>query len=375
MNTQNIKTKIKSKTAINNMARLIDTEDNPRARVLLVITFFSSILLIISSYAWLSVSMNVKVEFVDLIVSSDSGLFISLDGIEYSDSVVISLNSVITDLKDTYPSNTNQWAVGGLWPVSSNGIRTPNNDKFDIYFGEISRYPRTTKKYLNTTLVKEDAPKANNIYLAFDLFLKNVSGSPKNDNLYLKDTFVDFGEHAPLDFNDDTFDDTPEEIKTAMSGIMNSMRFGFVKVGSVSSKSSIGTIQNIQCNNNCQMIIYEPNYLSHSEGSIAKAAERGITLVDGIYNPTYAVINEGLYLEHTNGQEGSGIPLDTAHFTLQNAITNFSKPMFQIPNGVTKVRTYFWLEGQDVDSLETNSKGANVYLMINFEKDLAGYEE
>ena len=52
------------------------------------------------------------------------GLFISLDGVNFSDTVEISYDSIINDIKTNYPTNTNQWASGGLWPASSNGIKT-----------------------------------------------------------------------------------------------------------------------------------------------------------------------------------------------------------------------------------------------------------
>jgi hypothetical protein len=341
--------------------------DKMKSNSLFIITLFTGVLLIVSSYAWLSASLNVKIKFFDLSVSTDNGLFISLDGVEYSDSIEISLNSVINDLRATYPNHTNQWAAGGLWPVSSNGIKTPNNDKFDIYIGEISRYKLKlrNRKFLNTRLGSEDNYSSYNAYIAFDIFLKNVSGSPKSDNLYLTEgTFVDYEE------------DTPEDIRESMRNLMNSMRFGFVKIGSLPSKSDIRAIQNMKCNNECQMVIYEPNHLMHSQWSIDKAAEYNITLVDGVYSPTYGVINEGTFLEHTNGHEGTGIPLDTEHFALQNTIKfeDFINPIFQIPNAVTKVRVYVWIEGQDIDSLETNSKGAAIYISIDLEKDLAGYE-
>ena len=96
-------------------------------------------------------------------------------------------------------------------------------------------------------------------------------------------------------------------------------------------------------------------------------------ITDGTYNPTYAIISEGSSLQHSNGQEGTGIPLDTAHFALQNTITTFANPIFQIPNGITKVRAYVWIEGQDIDSLETYSKGAAITIAINLIKDLSGY--
>ncbi|MDD8049656.1 MAG: hypothetical protein PHH04_08735 [Thomasclavelia sp.] len=339
------------------------TRRNPQ--LLIIVAFFTGILLIVASYAWLSASLNVKVKFLNLSVSSDHGLFISLDGIDFSDTVEISLDTVINDLRNRYPSHTNQWS-GGLWPVSSNGIKDPNRDKFDVYKGEVSRRKdKSKKRYLNTVLMKENEYSSANVFIAFDLFLKNVSGSPKSDNLYLENASVDFDEGMI------------EDDKEPMAGIMNSMRFGFLKMSSVSSKSNVSTIQNIGCNNNCQMVIFEPNSKSHSTLSIESIFDSfGVNIIDGQYYPSYGIIAEGTRLEHMNGHEGTGIPLDTTHFALQNTIVDedLEKPIFQIPNGITKVRVYIWIEGQDVDSLETNSRGAAIYITIDLVKDLAGYE-
>ena len=46
----------------------------------------------------------------------------------------------------------------------------------------------------------------------------------------------------------------------------------------------------------------------------------------------------------------------------------------QLKAGVTKIRVYIWLEGQDVDSLETHSTGAPIDVVLDFIKDLAGYD-
>ena len=123
-------------------------------------------------------------------------------------------------------------------------------------------------------------------------------------------------------------------------------------------------------------VIYEPNSLSHNEESIKAASDLGISLSDNTYVPTYGVIAEGAYLDHKSGFINSGVSLDTEHFALQHTIfeSDFSKPIFQIPNGITKCRVYVWIEGQDVDALEVHSEGAPVALNLDLEKDLAGYE-
>ena len=69
--------------------------------------------------------------------------------------------------------------------------------------------------------------------------------------------------------------------------------------------------------------------------------------------------------------------LNAPYLSYQETITdeNFSEPLFPLENGVTKARIYVWIEGQDIDSLETNSKGADVNITIDFIKDTAGYED
>lgn len=336
-------------------------------KTLFWVTFFTAILLTVSTYAWLSSALNVKINFFQLSVSSNSGLFISLDGIDFSDSVVISMDSIIMDLKATYPDHTNQWSYG-LWPVSTNGISSPNDEKFDVFIGDLirtrDRNPNgTTKRLLNTVKAEELRANASNYYVAFDIFLKNASGSPMPDNLFFEDnTIIDYQE------------DTSEEVRDAMNGIMNSLRIGVLKIGYLPHNAPIKDIQNMKCNNNCEMVIYEPNSDSHSVESIETAENYGITLVDGLFIPTYGIIGQGKRLDHTNGHLGTGLPLQTDYFAFQNTVKDFSEPIFQVPNAITKARVYIWLEGQDIDSLETYSKGTKLDIIINFIKDLAGYE-
>ena len=74
----------------------------------------------------------------------------------------------------------------------------------------------------------------------------------------------------------------------------------------------------------------------------------------------------------------SGSPtMDMSFVQLQETITDddFDEPLFQIPDGITKARIYIWIEGQDIDSLETHSEGTKVDINLSFIKDTSGYEE
>lgn len=406
---RNIKTKFKGMLNKLKNSKYSEIKDEINFNMLLTITFFSGVLLIISSYAWFYATLNVKVDFFKMQVSNNTGLFISLDGVEFTSSVAISRNILINDMTATYPDHTNQWARAGLFAVSSNGLPNPDTSKFAMFTGagkgkineewdddledeyddciedcdnkcedvedpydeiecfnscaklcDNSRNFFGTKVPLETRLVNEVRPNPGNVYIAFDFFLKNVSGSPKPDNLY-------FDTGTSINYSDQLHDDE--------DGIINSLRIGLVKVGSVPLRSNLTTIQSITCNNNCQMVIFEPNSTIHSDTSILRATKHNITLIDGEYIPTYAVIGEGSGLELANGHEGTGIPLDTAHFAEQNTITeaDFVNPIFEIPNAITKMRAYIWIEGQDVDSLETSTTGGMMNIVINLIKDLAGY--
>ena len=104
-------------------------------------------------------------------------------------------------------------------------------------------------------------PDDNKNYIAFDLFLKNITGSPVSDNLY-----IDEGTNVIVD------EGNTEQIQ----GLINSVRIGFVKIGTVSRTATINEIQNMECNNNCEMIIYEPNSTSHTDLSIERAKKYNV---------------------------------------------------------------------------------------------------
>ena len=337
--------------------------DKHRFFMSIVIIFFLGVLLIFSAYAWFSTSLNVQIKTFNMIVSRNSGLSISFDAINYDKSIEISQDILINRLVETYPNNLSQWAANGLIPVSSPGITNNNNYFFEIYRSSGVRYKNKNldKGYITTAISTESERRPFNNFIAFDLFLKNETGSPISDHLFLEQ-----GTQFLM----------TSESEEEMQGLVNSARIGFVKVGSVPHDTPVDVIQNLQCNNNCQSIIYEPNSLNHSAMSIERAKKFDIDLEDGTEFPTYAYKRAGGPFELKNTISGSP-NLDYNYFMLQETLTTdaFEEPLFEIPDGITKMRVYVWLEGQDIDSLETDSAGAEVSISINFIKDTYGYTE
>ncbi len=335
---------------------------NKKLTIFLIVVL--GILLIFSSYAWFSSNLNVRVKTFNMIVTKNSGLTLSFDGINFDTALEISADTLIRDLRATYPNNTSQWASNGLTPVSSNGISNANSQKFNMFASEGGvRYTHKNRKngFINTSLLAETERKEFSYFVAFDLFFKNDTGSPIADNLYL-----DNGTSVIID---------DENASEEMQGLINSARIGFVKIGSVPHEADVTTIQNIPCNNGCRAIIYEPNSTFHTPLSIERAENYGVNLISGQRYPTYGCYREGGPIPIANAVPGSP-NLDQNYFALQNTIheDDFDTPLFTIPDGITKVRVYLWIEGQDIDSLETDSEGTSMSISINFVKDTAGYQ-
>ena len=114
--------------------------------LMLLLTFFIGVLLIFSAYAWFYAALDVQVKFVNLVVSKKNGLFISLDGIDFGSTVQISEDTLIQNLKNTYPNNTSQWAKGGLYPISTKGLENSNSSILDFYFAANVDVDKVNKK-------------------------------------------------------------------------------------------------------------------------------------------------------------------------------------------------------------------------------------
>lgn len=333
-------------------------------KLTILVILLLGILLIFSTYAWFSTNLNVKIKTFRMVIQKNSDLSISFDGINFEHSLEINKNTIIDELNDLYPNHTNQWAANGFIPVSSAGIPNNNSPKFNVYETSGIMYARRDRERLNgflrTRLAKENVPREYNSYLAFDVFIRNDTGSPVADNLYLQDSTI--------------IQAVDENITEEMLGLVNSFRIGIVKIGSVGLNASVNEIQNITCNSQCEQIIFEPNSKNHTALSIERAAKHNVELVDGIKYPTYAYKAAGGPIYVKDSIPGS--TLDPQFFEFQDTMdeNDFDNPIFQIPNGITKARIYIWIEGQDADSIETDSTGAEVEIGIDFTKDTAGWD-
>ena len=190
-------------------------------------------------------------------------------------------------------------------------------------------------------------------FISFDLFFK----TSENTRLYL----------------------TPESVITYAGsysvGIENAMRVAFVYEGNTFTGNSSANIQSMITNNPNDVYIWEPNYNKHTQSAIANAKNTyGITInEDSSFVPYDGVKNEisaNLNIKASNAK-ASNYPslfekVNIAYYTKTDFTENVE--IFSLNKGITKIRVYMWIEGQDVDC-ENDASVGNISLNLQFSKN------
>ena len=332
---------------------------NIRFNTLLFMAFITCLVLIYSTYAWFSSTLDVKLNNFRAVVDPETGIYISLDGINWGSTVEISKENIITKLNNNYPGHTNQWS-DGMTSVSSVGLEKNTDDKFSIFGNKtpfIGRIIGKNKSEIDIEKLSEEKPNEFADFIAFDIFIKNLTTSPYSDNLYLIDG-------TKVVNSSDVTDDTAA----------NAIRLGLLFMGSVHKNASVQQIQNISCDPICKQYIYEPNSTMHNEESIKILKRHNYEITNGSEYPTYGVYRSADKVRMWSGVENSMVPFNDSVFKKQITSTTLNEPVGQIASGINKIRVYIWVEGQDIDIIEQKSTGYEVSVVMNFEKDMAGYE-
>ena len=111
---------------------------NPR--VALAVIFLCAVLLIFASYAWFSTNLNIKIKTLNMVISRNSDITISIDGVNFDRSIEINKEIIYEKLGELYANHNTQWPSNGLIPVSSPGIPNSNTHLFDMFETNILKY-------------------------------------------------------------------------------------------------------------------------------------------------------------------------------------------------------------------------------------------
>ena len=375
-----------------------------RVKKLAVGTALCALILGVSTYAWFIGMKTVNVSSFDISIATTESLSLSLNGTDWDDTVTINE----TNYNDaSYVGNTNSWGGEGLVPLSTVGAMDPDTSKLIMF--EKGSLTATEGGYrLMSSRINNSSTKEADGYVAFDLFIKNLSGEEYYTN------------YDPL--NEEAIYLTPESKASASTnggeqntGIENSVRVAFAQVGRViATTEEPTTITGIDCSGsngstkicdqrNAQ--IWEPNDTKHVENAInwynASCKKRIADDVfdDASYNGTCGTVSDGTayhtyvvsgvidetdtvdvydgadYNGYTNSisptaADGKLVDLDTFTDTEKN-LQGVERPTFMTlaPNSITKVRVYVYIEGQDIDNYDFASLGKKISVSFGFTKE------
>lgn len=322
---------------------------NLRLKYLLIVLLLVAIVFISSTYAWFTTNKTVTVSSIDVNVSTVSGIQISVDGINWKSTVN---KSELLGASTTYATNINTIPTD-LEPVSTALGLT--NGKLDMFYG-IVKADETTGVYKLTSTKEEPQTGENGHYVVFDIFLKTAA------NIDDGDLYLTYSSGASC--------------SGASVGIENASRIAFIKQGNIADGSSAGDIQALQTQSTSDIYLWEPHCTSHTAAAVANAkATYGITTTTDAsknarldYSGIKAEFTEGVNLgDATEANNSDNFGAVTPTYTTKTGNTT-NIPIFGLNAGITKLRVYMWIEGQDVDC-ENNASGANISFDLKFTID------
>ena len=324
-----------------------------RLFLILLLFFFTSILLSTSTYAWFTANRVVSINTLNVHVAAQGGIEISADGTTWKS--ILQVDDLTSVHDTTYPTSVNQ--IPNLMEPVSSGKEIDNSNGFlKMYYGVVTN--NTNGDYILTATrnveTESNGADSNGKFIAFDVFFR-----------VNKDTEVYLTTNAGATYFGDL--DT---------GIANATRIAFVEQGTLPTGSSIGEIQAMKGATTLTTYFWEPNYDVHTPTGVSNAfdvygivtSQQNADLIryDGVINEMS--MDDNILLR--NAKSGSYPNLFRQVNIDYYTISDFSefKQVFTLKNGITKMRIYLWIEGQDVDCENNASYGDiafNIQLSAN----------
>ena len=353
-----------------------------KTKFLLILMVLTAILSITATYAWFSSQRDVEIVGMKLNVEVAESMQISLDGEHWVQSITI---DNMRQFYGTYSDTTKHQAKAGdntnyvpteLLPVSTIGEVSAGKIQFmqgQAVMGATSTSVEATA--CNETTLTADATvdskqggNAAHPYLVFAMYLRNLSKKTA-DNLVLN--------KASRVWVDDDTASSQEGTGVEGTGLENCARVGFVVYENTADITAAGEdIRDLASSTVTSAAIWEPNDLAHTADAIANSKR---TVADGTTLPTYGVkyAASGVTVSDIESTTDSALAeqvtmkptYDATGTTAEIQLTDTAGTGITIPgNKVSKVRVYIWLEGQDVDCINSASYGDRLQATIKLTK-------
>lgn len=297
-----------------------------------------------TTYAWFTSNRTVTISTLDVHVEAQNGLQISTDAATWK--------TVITndDITTGYGTDKNQ-VPASMEPVSTVGT-LDTNGFIEMYYGTI-KSTEDGSQILTATKTTEEKGTAGK-FIAFDTFLKVEAESE-----------IEMTTSSSVD---------PKNPLTDV-GLQNAARVAFIIEGNLPVTSTTAEIRQLKTADATDVYFWEPNYDVHTNAAVAAARDTyGITtLPTGADRITYSGLKaeiaedleEPVLLAKSNATDfAEYFDVVTVDYP---TVKDFATPVtvFTLQPGVTKVRVYMWIEGQDVDC-ENNASGTDISYNVQF---------
>ena len=295
-----------------------------------IVTFGSA------TYAWFTANQVVTVNFINIKVEASNGIQISTNASEWK--------SVITndDINAGYENSVNQLPEI-VTNISTDGKVDTTTGRLNMYYGVIGT-DANTGLYNLRTVKQTDVAGNEGRYVAFDIFLRVDQGQ----TIYLTS-------------------DSGVEADGEDKGLKNAARVGIVKLGHGSLTDSTNTLVNLKNEVATTAIIWEPNIDQHTDmvkDVVAPEYEVTIPATGSVpYRGISTTITTPVDLKKTiNGTDTTNTAAVVPNIKTTANFTNYQE-IFTLSSGVTKMRVYMWIEGQDIDC-ENGATGSNIYFSL-----------
>lgn len=318
-----------------------------RLLILLLLLFGTGIMLATSTYAWFTANKTVSIGTLQVQIEAKNGIQISADGTNWKSIVQ---KTDLTSASATYAAAKNQ-LPDVLEAVSTGGV-VDTNGQLPMYYGNIGT--NADGNYILTATKETDANATTGKYIAFDLFFK----VDKESDIWITPT------------------SGVKTTDTSDTGIKNASRIAFVVLGNTTAGDTVENIQKLNDGTDSKTYIWEPNYNTHTPAGIANARDvYGVTTTaDNAILPYSGVIDavtDGdnvLLGDATQTKDATKFKDVAITYQTKTGFTHYI-PAFKLSNGVTKVRIYMWVEGQDVDC-ENNASNGNITFDLQITTEL-----
>ena len=318
-----------------------DSKNNKKKfRLLILLLLLTVVMFSTATYAWFTANQTVTVSSLDVHVEASNGLQISTNAADWKTVITNS------DITTGYTGNKNQ-VPSTLSAVSTDGTVDATTGKLNMYFATVGS-DESTGEYNLTATKDTDVAGSTGHYVAFDMFLKLDSAKP----VYLT---TDSSVKAKGESED--------------KGLKNASRVGFVTLGNAAADTAVATVQALNTAATTATI-WEPNADTHTSYGTAAATELGITINDktnrtsyfGLKNAVPTAVN---LKETVNGKSTTNTAEVTPTIVTPATYAGTYDKAFDLKAGITKIRVYMWIEGQDVDC-ENNASGTDISFALQF---------